>query len=123
MLNQGTPPPSCGLTLPTAESESQATTLDLTECPRLAVFQEVQPPLALPYHSQTLYTHVLAHSHIHACTYTRSLAFLWKPRAGEPAAGPTICLPDFSLLKPCQDRVVEGSFFGGRGELETKGWG
>lgn len=52
------------------------------------------PPLSL---TNTIRTLVCTHPHIHAWTYTHSLAFLLKPRAGEPAAGPTICLPNFQI--------------------------
>lgn len=67
-LDQETPQPEAVASFHLlAESESQASTLDLTECPRLAGLQEVQPPLAFPHPSQTLYMH----THTFAYTYIR----------------------------------------------------
>lgn len=118
MLNQGILPPSCGLTLPTAESESQATTLDLTEYPGLAGFQEVQPPLALPYHSQILYTHMLAHSHTHTHAHTR---VPWFSCGSQELESLQLAPLSVFLISPSSSLVKTELCRGGG--VETKGWG
>lgn len=118
MLDQGIPP-SCGLTLPTAESESQASTLELTECPRLAGFQEVQPPVALPCHSQTLYAHMHAHTH----TYTHGHTLVpWHSCGSQELeslqlAPPSVFLSSSRFLPPqaLSRQSCGGDFFGGWG--------
>lgn len=67
MLDQETPRPEAVVSLHLlAELESQASTLDLTECSRLSGLQEVQPPPTGP----PLSLSSIVHTHTYSCTYT-----------------------------------------------------
>lgn len=121
MLDQESPTPALASLHLLAESESRASTLGLTECRRLA-----GPQRSSPYHSPTSYTYARAHTcthtptHMHTDmhTHTHSLTLLWKPRAGEPAAAPTICLPNFFQILP--PRALSRQLWGDLGGLEAK---
>lgn len=96
---------------------SQSPRLGSNRVPQTGRFLRGAAPTGPPHQSQILYAHMHAHTHTYTHGHTRSLAFLWKPRAGEPAAGPTICLPNFFQISPSSNLVKtelwRGFFFGG----------
>lgn len=85
---------------------SQSPRLGSNRVPQTGRFPRGAAPTDPPHQSQTLYAHMHAHTH----TYTHGHTLVpWHscgmPRAGEPAAGPTICLPNFFQISPSSSLV------------------